>query len=207
MFLLDHPPQIAQTFGNPLQPGGLPPMFFRGEINDPPRAAKGAGFRDKHPANPDLMPFASIFVSKEVGRECLFEHQSDSLAHHTHRVDGVHQRLNRRFEKIALDESHHLIRPASRGRYPQKIPLDFAVTARQNILNAVFRRWTARKGWRETGPERGLFILQPNFSVSLHLPQPFMIVELALYSLHDLFAEYTSGVGNQAFLQLPEPNP
>ena len=45
---------------------------------------------------------------------------------------------------------------------PLKISLDFSVVARQAICNAVLRRWTARKGWRETGPERGLFILQPN---------------------------------------------
>ncbi len=83
-------------------------MLLRWEIDDPPRAAKRASFSDKHPANLDLMVFASVFVSKEVARECLFEHQSDSLAHHSHRIDRVHQRFNRRFEKIALDESHHL---------------------------------------------------------------------------------------------------
>jgi len=29
------------------------------------------------------------------------------------------------------------------------------------ISNAIFRRWTARKGWREIDPERGRFILKP----------------------------------------------
>ena len=83
-------------------------MLLRREIDDPPRAAERASFRDKHPANLDLMAFTSVFVSAEVGRECLFEHKSDSLAHHSHRVDRVHQRFNRRFEKIALNEFHHL---------------------------------------------------------------------------------------------------
>jgi hypothetical protein len=64
------------------------------------------------------------------------------------------------------------VRPAQFGppdmaRYPLKVPLDFSLGARQTICNAVFRRWTARKGWRETGPERGLFILQPNLSVTV----------------------------------------
>ena len=82
-------------------------MLLRGEIDDPPRAAKRSGFRDKHPANLDLMAFASFFVSKEVGRECLFEHQGNSLAHHSDRIDRIHQRFSRRFEKIALNKCHH----------------------------------------------------------------------------------------------------
>ena len=83
-------------------------MLLGREIDDPPRAAQRASFCDKHPANLDLMAFASIFVSKEVAGECLLEHEGDSLAHHSHRIDRIHQRFNRRFEKIALDESHHL---------------------------------------------------------------------------------------------------
>jgi hypothetical protein len=45
------------------------------------------------------------------------------------------------------------------GHLPLKVSLDFSVAARQTVFNAVLRRWTARKGWRETGPERGFFIL------------------------------------------------
>ena len=39
-----------------------------------------------------------------------------------------------------------------------RIVLDFPTWNYETMINAVFRRWTARKGWRESGPERGLFI-------------------------------------------------
>jgi hypothetical protein len=39
-----------------------------------------------------------------------------------------------------------------------QIVLDFPTSNCETMINAVFRRWTARKGWRESGPERGLFI-------------------------------------------------
>ena len=45
-----------------------------------------------------------------------------------------------------------------------KTLLDFPDCARDTINNAVLRRWTAREGSREIGPERGLFILQPDLS-------------------------------------------
>lgn len=51
-----------------------------------------------------------------------------------------------------------------RGQAPRspaldfRIVLDFPAWKRETIVNAGFRRWTARKGWRESGPERGLFI-------------------------------------------------
>jgi len=31
------------------------------------------------------------------------------------------------------------------------------------IVNAIVRRWTARKGWREIDPERGRFIYSHTF--------------------------------------------
>ena len=37
----------------------------------------------------------------------------------------------------------------------------------RNTINAGYRRWTARKGWREQDPQRGLFILEFPISVLL----------------------------------------
>jgi hypothetical protein len=44
------------------------------------------------------------------------------------------------------------------------IPAFYSVND-DTISNAMVRRWTARKGWREIDPERGRFILKT------HLPK------------------------------------
>src|SRR5208337_4984112 len=62
------------------------------------------------------------------------------------------------------------------------------------FVNAVYRRWTARKGWRENDPERGLFILEENPSITPHLPAHLVYVELCADGFkHSLTEDLTQG--------------
>lgn len=63
---------------------------------------------------------------------------------------------------------------------------------RYPFVNAVYRRWTARKGWREKDPERGLFILEEDRSVPPHLSAHLVYVELCADGLqHSLTEDLT----------------
>src|SRR6266851_3093195 len=106
LVFLNYTPQIFQAFDNPFELGGLPPMLFGWEIDDPVWAFEGAVFRHKHMPDFDVLALAGVVVSKEIGWECLFEHQGDALAHDADGIDGIHQRLDFGFEEVALNKAH-----------------------------------------------------------------------------------------------------
>ena len=57
------------------------------------------------------------------------------------------------------------------------------------MVNAIARRWTVRKGWREIDPERGRFILEPYLPIALDPPSSVVHVELSLGGVIDLSSE------------------
>src|ERR1039458_6775145 len=65
------------------------------------------------------------------------------------------------------------------------------------MANAGYRRWTARKGWRERGLERGPFhFSEPFDAVTIHLPSPFVSVEFGLDCPEKLLSEDVAGIWN-----------
>lgn len=83
-------------------------MLLRGEVYDPPRAAHNiSSFSSKDVTDPDVAPITCLLVELEVFGECLLEHQSDTLAHHANRVDGVDEGLNLSVQKVAVGEYDH----------------------------------------------------------------------------------------------------
>ncbi len=57
------------------------------------------------------------------------------------------------------------------------------------MVNAIVRRWTARKGWREIDPERGRFILKPDLPVTLDLASASIHIKLPSDGLINLSSE------------------
>ena len=53
------------------------------------------------------MGFARCFISLQVSRESLLEHERDALAHHTDGVDGVHQRFRLCVQQVAFGKCDH----------------------------------------------------------------------------------------------------
>jgi hypothetical protein len=70
-----------------------------------------------------------------------------------------------------------------------------------NDGNAVIRRWTARKGWRETDPERGRFFLENHLSVFPNLTVALVTIQLLLTAKNHALAEYIAGIGDQSLFQ------
>ena len=83
--------RVLQTFHNPFQLGGRPPVLLSREIHNPLRAIRFAGRRDEHLTDANLLVLTGDSIVREVLLEALLEHERNSFAHDTDRIHGVHQ--------------------------------------------------------------------------------------------------------------------
>jgi hypothetical protein len=77
-------------------------MSLGWKIDDPARTAnKSAEVEDLHATQLHVSILACFLISAVHLRESLSKLQGDSLAHHAHRVHGIHQSFGWRFDQIA----------------------------------------------------------------------------------------------------------
>ena len=113
----------------------MAPVPLGREVEDPARADQGAVGRHKYPSYTHLTARAGFLVSLGAFREGLTEHESNPLAHDTNLVDGVHERLNRRIEHVAVCVANH-------QKYQSGLVATFSGTFRRSISASSAAFWS-----------------------------------------------------------------
>ena len=83
-------------------------MLFGRKIDDPAWTVELDPGLHEHATDPNFVGFTGGFVSGEIFRETLLEHERDAFAHDSDRVHGVDHRVNTGIEQITLGEAHHV---------------------------------------------------------------------------------------------------
>ncbi len=99
--------QVLQARFHPLDTRRASPMIFGRKIDDPARPFELPRIGHKHLPDLHLLRLAGGCVELKIRAESFLEHQGNALAHHTHGVDGIHQRLNAGLKQVALGIRNH----------------------------------------------------------------------------------------------------